>query len=241
MRSFAARFGDHVLARVGGAHHQRHAAVERPYDRVAGEHDLGARAREAREDQPRRQRDAGHADKDFQRRDPVRVDGLRVHVAIADRRERFDAEEKRAAESRWKLIGDRRLAEHVERGKHGVEQQEQNPERDKKHRPADHERTVIEILPERRRHAVRDDHAIVQAQFPAAARATFLRTRLRRRCWKAVCGSVPSRARGEENAQSVARRLARGRGFSAAQAWCVRVYGVLHGVGRVLRRAYVLG
>jgi hypothetical protein len=36
---------------------------------------------------------------------------------------------------------------------------------------------VIEILPERRRHAVRDNDAIIQAQFPAAARTTFPRTR----------------------------------------------------------------
>jgi hypothetical protein len=86
-----------------------------------------------------------------------------MHVAIADRRERFDAEEKRAAEARRKLIGDRCVADHVERGKHGVEQQEQNPERDKERRPTDDQCTVIEILPERRRHAVGDDYAIVQA------------------------------------------------------------------------------
>jgi hypothetical protein len=104
---------------------------------------------------------------------PTKISSVRMHVAVADRRKGFDAEEESAAETRRILIGDWRVAEHVKRGEGGIEQQEQEREREEEGRPAHNQCAVIEVLPERRRHAVLDDHAIVQAQFTAAARTAF--------------------------------------------------------------------
>ena len=79
---------------------ERHAAVERPHDRVAGKHDLGARAARSARRSDRSPTRCPTCRRRFRAwRSRWRVDRLRMHVAVADRRERFDAEEKRAAEA----------------------------------------------------------------------------------------------------------------------------------------------
>jgi hypothetical protein len=74
-----------------------------------------------------------------------------MHVAVADRRERLDAEEERARKALRILIGDRGTAEFVQRREDRVQHEEQERERDEEHRPADRQRAVIEVLPDAQR------------------------------------------------------------------------------------------
>jgi hypothetical protein len=57
---------------------------------VIGELETGARTREAGKNQPGHYRKERHAGEDFYRRDQMSVISLRMHVAIANRRQCLD-------------------------------------------------------------------------------------------------------------------------------------------------------
>ena len=141
---------DRVVPFVGDADHQRLLALMAADDRMPGEHEAGARARETREDQPGHHREEAHAGEDFDRRDDVAVIGLRMHVAVADGRQRLDREVEQAQRQRQPGadIGDRLIAEPEDEGKHGIEKYEDRRRAAEKHRPVDGHRAVIEIGPE---------------------------------------------------------------------------------------------
>ncbi len=69
--------------------------------------------------------------------------------------------EKRAAETCWIQVGNRCVAEHVERGDACVEQHEQHRRARRKTSASEPLARGDEILPEPHRHAVRDDHLIL--------------------------------------------------------------------------------
>jgi len=139
---------DRVVPRVGGADHQGLPAVAASDHGVIGEHEAGARAREAREDQPGHHRQKAHAGENLDRGDQMPVVGLRVHVAVADRRQRLDREIEVRQRPVAFGIGDRLVAEPIEKTKDRVQRDEQRRRTAEKHRPVDRHRPMIKIAPE---------------------------------------------------------------------------------------------
>ena len=70
------------------------------------EHEARRRLGEAREHHAGDQRQAHQADEDLERRNDMRERGLRVHVAIAHRGQRLDAEEEPAPVTGGIEVGD---------------------------------------------------------------------------------------------------------------------------------------
>jgi hypothetical protein len=98
---------------------------------MLGKQQGGLRPREAGEDQSRHQRHRQDAGEELDRRDEVAIMRLRMHVAIAGRRERLDAEIEiidvvAAWHIRNRLVGEPEIAGPIEQPKPGVEQQKQN-------------------------------------------------------------------------------------------------------------------
>ena len=60
-------------------------------------------------------------------RDDMAIDRLRMHVAVADRRRRLDAEEEEIGEAAAARIGDRRVAETVDQRENEVQRDETPP------------------------------------------------------------------------------------------------------------------
>ena len=89
---------------------------------LVGEHEAGARPRESGEHQSGQHREETHAGEDFDGGDEMPVVGLRVHVAIADRRQRLDGEVEKLQRTVVGNVGDRLVAEEIEESKYGVEQ-----------------------------------------------------------------------------------------------------------------------
>ena len=136
------------MPRIGGADHQRLTPFVPGDDGSAGEHKAGARPREARENEPGHHREKRHAGEDLDGRDQMPVIGLRMHVAIADRRQCFDGEIKERERPIAFGIGDRLVAEPIQKAEHGVERDKQHGGAAEKHRPVDRHRPMIEIGPE---------------------------------------------------------------------------------------------
>ena len=90
------RLRDRIVARIGDAEHQGRLALVHGDDRMLGKDKTRARPREPGKDQPGHDREEGHAGEDFDRGDEMPVIGLRVHVAVADRRQRLDREIEQA-------------------------------------------------------------------------------------------------------------------------------------------------
>ena len=83
-----------VLIFITDSHHQRRLPIQRRNDQGIAERDTRGRARKAHEDQAGHrceQKNPGH---DFNRRDDVGVQRLRIHVAVPDRGQRLHAEEE---------------------------------------------------------------------------------------------------------------------------------------------------
>jgi hypothetical protein len=114
---------------------------------LLAEHEAGARAREAGEDQPGHHRQKRHAGEDFDGGDEVSVIGLRVHVAIADCRQRFDREVKVSEGPVPGSISDRLVAERIQESENSVERDKDRCGAGKKYRPVDRHRPMIEIGP----------------------------------------------------------------------------------------------
>ena len=87
-----ARVGERIVARVGHPDHQSRLAVVHRHGGFLGEDKASARAREPREDQSRHDGEQRHPDKDFRRCDNMAEMGLRMHIAVSDRRKRLDGE-----------------------------------------------------------------------------------------------------------------------------------------------------
>ena len=157
------RVGDHVVAGVGGADHQRRLAVVMADDGVAREDEAGAGPREAREDEPRHHRDEDHAGENLDRRDEVPVMGLRVHVAVADGRQRLDREiEKLQVEARGR-VGDRVFAERVEQRIEKIDADEHGSRAAEEARPARGHAVMVEVVEEKPVETFRDDLALADA------------------------------------------------------------------------------
>src|SRR5262249_39760292 len=93
----------------------------------------------------RQKADAGE---NLDRGDQVPVIGLRVHVAIADCRQRLDREIKIRQRSVAFGIGDRLVAEPIEKCKDRVQRDEQRRRTAEKYRPVDSHRPMIKVAPE---------------------------------------------------------------------------------------------
>ena len=100
-----------VVPRVGHANHQGILALVHRDHRMVGKDEAGARAREPGEDQPCHHREKTHAGEDFDGGDKMPVVGLRMHVAIADRRQRLDREIEKLQRTFAAGIGNRLVAE----------------------------------------------------------------------------------------------------------------------------------
>ena len=150
---------DGVVPRIGRADHQCRPALVRRHHRIIGEHEAGARARKAGEHEPGQHRQKAHAGEDFDGGDHVPVIGLRVHVAVADRRQRLDGEIEQLQRIARAGVGDRLVAERIEERKHRIEDDENRRRAAEEHRPVDGHGPMIEIGPETLRQADRFDLA----------------------------------------------------------------------------------
>ena len=143
---------DRVVARVGDADHQCRPALKMADDRMTGEDETGARPRETGEDQSRHHREKAHAGEDFDRRDEMPVIGLRVHVAVADCRQRLDREIEQAQRQRQCRgnVGNRLRSQPVHEGKNCIENDEDQRGDAEEYRPVYCHGAMIEIAPESR-------------------------------------------------------------------------------------------
>jgi len=138
---------DCVVPRVRHADHQRLSFFVACNHGVIGEHETGPRTREARENQPGHHRKKTHSGEDFDRRDQMPIVGLRMHVAIADRRQRLDREVEISERSIPGGVGDRLMTQGIKEAKHGVEHHKHCGGGAKEYRPIDGHRAMIEIAP----------------------------------------------------------------------------------------------
>ena len=109
---------------------------------------MGARPREAGEDQPGQHRQKAHAGEDFRGNDDMGVIGLRIHVAVTDGRQRLDREVEQPERLVAGDIGDRRVAEPIQKRKGDVDQHEERRRAAEEYRPVHRQTAMIEIGPE---------------------------------------------------------------------------------------------
>jgi len=142
---------------------------------------LRALAREAGEGEPGHQRNQHDGDESFDRGDRMRVQRLRVHVAVADGRTRLDAEEEQVVEVAEPRVGDRILAEPIEPGEHDIEGDEDAGDDGEEAGPAHRHRVVVEIGPEAVLQAISDDAPPGEGAQPRARLLAVQRLRQRQR------------------------------------------------------------
>ena len=172
-------FLNDVLARIGGAEHEREFAVDRAHDGVPREQEARPRPREAREHESGDQREHHEADEDLDHCHHMAVQGLRVHVPVADGGERLDAEEKRAEEARRIQVGDTSRYQAVQAAEENIEDQEKGGNGGEHPRPADRHEIVVQILQHRARDSLRHDLALTdcdarKSDGPALGRVAML-------------------------------------------------------------------
>ncbi len=117
------RIRKHGCAPVADPHHQRRFAVMHRHHRIGGEDQLGPRPRKADEGeagQDGREREPAY---DLGRRDHMAVQCRRIHLAIADRRQRLDAEEEGVREAIRPSIRHRTGNQPKECGEDDIHQQ----------------------------------------------------------------------------------------------------------------------
>ena len=90
--------GHRLVAQVGHPQHQRWGTVKRPDDGAIAEQKAGRWPREADEDYTRDDRHSKHSRDDLQGGDAMAIEGVRVHVPVADGCEGFDAEKEGVTE-----------------------------------------------------------------------------------------------------------------------------------------------
>src|SRR3974377_1605336 len=79
--------------------------------------------------------------------------GLRMHVAIADRRQLLDREVEIGERSILGRIGDRLMTKGIKEAKYGIERHKQRGGGAEEYRPIDGHAAMIEIAPKSRAHA----------------------------------------------------------------------------------------
>src|SRR5436190_5374014 len=129
------------------------------YDGMFGKNETGARQREAGEDQAGHDREERHAGEDFYRRNDMPVMSLRMHVAIADGRQRFDREVEQAKRPAAGDVGNWVVAEPVKKREYRIQRDEDCRRRREEDRPVDRHRAVIEVGPKVLRQAAGFDFA----------------------------------------------------------------------------------
>ena len=164
-------FHDDVLPGIGGTEHQHTLAIHRPDDGNPGKQETGGRSRETGKHHARDEGDTDHADEDFDGCDAVSVQGLRMHIAVTDGRQRLDAEEEIADQARRIEIGDAARDGVIEQRKDDVERQKRQRQAHEQARPADRHRVVVEILPDPPFETVGDDFALAEAHAAEPARS----------------------------------------------------------------------
>ena len=87
---------------------------------------------------------------------------LRMHVAIADRRQRLDGEVEKLQRTLAAGIGNRIVAEIVEAGKYGIEPDKDRGRAAEKHRPVDAHGPMVKIGPKTLVQALRLDLAVTE-------------------------------------------------------------------------------
>src|SRR5580692_5833674 len=87
-----------------------------------------------------------------------------MHLPVADRRQRFNAEEERALEARRIQVGDTPRHEIVEVTKENIEGQEKRRNCGEDLRPANRHEEVIQILENGRLQALRKDLALAELE-----------------------------------------------------------------------------
>jgi hypothetical protein len=139
------------------------------HHRILGKDEACARPRKTGKDQPGHHGEETHAGEDFDRGDEMPISGLRMHVAIADRGERFDREVKEFERLIAGDVGDRFVAEPIEKCEHRIKYDENERRRTEEGRPIDRHRAVIEIGPEAVGEAAGFDFATAYAnEMPSA-------------------------------------------------------------------------
>ncbi len=134
---------------VGDTKHEGRAAAEGRHDRRAAEDDARSGTGEAREEQPRRQRETQEADERLDRYQKVDERAVRGHAPVADRRERLHAEEEGIlvageARSRVPAIERVRAAQVVEEGEQQVRGEVAARDQQKEARPRRREQRVVD-------------------------------------------------------------------------------------------------
>ena len=128
--------------------HQGLLAVVHRHDGFLGEYKAGTRPREPREDQSRHDGQQRHPDEDFRCCDEMAEMGLRMHVAVTDRRKGLDREIEQVHEVAGGNVGDRLMAEEEDKRKCAIERDEDERGAREEDGPGDAHRSMIQIGPE---------------------------------------------------------------------------------------------
>src|SRR5215472_5002061 len=88
------RFDHAVLIFVADAHHQRRLSIQGRNHHRPAKHNPGDWSRKAHKNEAGHHSDQKYARHDFDHADDVAINGLRIHVAVADSRKRLNAEEE---------------------------------------------------------------------------------------------------------------------------------------------------
>ena len=184
---FRGRLLNDVLARVGGAKHQRELAVDGTHDRVPCEQKARSRAREARKHESGYEREHHETDEDLGHCHHMAVQGLRVHIPVAHGCQSFDAEEESAEEAGRIEVRDASRHEVIEAAEQEIEDQKERGNRAENLRPAHGHEVVEQILQHRRRDSLRDHLALPE---PDAAESNGFVRRSARAGVRRLLGSL---------------------------------------------------
>jgi hypothetical protein len=127
--------------------HQIWYSIEQRNDRDFAELNPRCGTREAHKNQTVDHCQAKHARHDLEHGNQVPVQSFRIHVAVADSRERFHAEEKSVGKRAGRHLGDGMWPHHVQRGKYKIDEEIDAENNTGEPRPAQGQDQMVCISP----------------------------------------------------------------------------------------------
>jgi len=142
------RFHHAVLIFITDADHQRRLPIQPCNDQGIAEHDTCDRARKAHEDEAGHRCEQKNPSHDFNGRDDMGVQRLRIHVAVADRGQRLHAEEEAIKKPMpASAASDTVLLDTVKRGEKKIEPDIKTGDKRGESRPFQTEQPAIDVAP----------------------------------------------------------------------------------------------
>jgi len=137
-----------VLIFITDADHQRRLPIQRRNDQGIAEHDTGDWTRKAHEDEAGHRCEQKNPSHDFNRRDDVGVQRLRIHVAVADGGQRLHAEEEAVKKPMSaSAASDTVLLDTVKGGEKKIEPDIKTGDKRGESRPLQTEQPAIDVAP----------------------------------------------------------------------------------------------